>query len=267
MLIDVLLYLATGAAAGLLAGLLGIGGGLIIVAALAWILPARGFAPAHVMHVALATALASIVFTSLSSAYAHWRRGSVIVPSLWRLTPGLLAGGAIGGWIATLLSADTLRLSVAGFCLFAAWRMAFGRAHAGAGEDATPSSPWLAAWGVAIGAISAVVGIGGGSLTVPLLVWYGARPVRAIGTSAACGFAIAVASALGYVIGGENTGAQMPPGSLGYVYLPAVAGIALASVALAPSGVRLAHALSAASLKRVFAVFLLAMGVAVLAAR
>ena len=117
--------------------------------------------------------------------------------------------------------------------------------------------------GIGIGAMSAVVGIGGGSMTVPLLVYLGVVPVRAVGTSAACGFAIAVASAAGFVWGGHAVGAAMPPGSLGFVYLPAALGCAVASVLFAPLGVKLAHALSGEALKRVFAAFLVLMGLAV----
>jgi uncharacterized membrane protein YfcA len=117
--------------------------------------------------------------------------------------------------------------------------------------------------GIGIGVLSAVVGIGGGSMTVPLLVWQGVAPVRAVGTSAACGFAIAVASALGFVYGAHAVGATLPPGSLGFVYLPAALGCAVASVLVAPLGVKLAHALSGDTLKRVFAAFLVLMGVAV----
>ena len=261
-MLEMLLYLLTGAAAGVLAGLLGIGGGVIIVAALVWILPLAGFEGSQVMHVALATALASIVFTSLSSAYAHWKRGGVLWPSVQRLLPGLLLGAWLGAVLATRVPGEVLRWVVAAFCALAAWRMAFAGVRAGSAADTVPRSPWLLAWGGVIGAISALVGIGGGSLTVPLLVWYGARPVRAIGTSACCGFAIAVAGAGGYISGGrELTG--LPAGSWGFVYVPAMLGIAAASVLLAPLGVRLAHALSGPSLKRVFSVFLLLVGVAV----
>ncbi|MBL8300394.1 MAG: sulfite exporter TauE/SafE family protein [Rhodanobacteraceae bacterium] len=264
MLLDIALYLAVGAAAGLLAGLLGVGGGLIIVAALAWLLPLRGFPADHVMHVALATSLASIIFTSLSSARSHWKRGSVLWPSVKALVPGLVIGGLAGAQFASLLPSNVLRFVVAGYCLVAAAQLRYGQVRPGHAETgAAPAGPRLLAAGVAIGVVSALVGIGGGSMTVPLLVWLGVAPVRAVGTSAACGFAIAVASALGFVYGGHAAASGLPTGSLGFVYLPAVAGIALASILVAPLGVRLAHALSGAALKQVFAGFLVLMGIVV----
>lgn len=264
MLLDMALYLAVGSAAGLLAGLLGVGGGLIIVAALAWLLPLRGFPPDHVMHVALATSLASIILTSVSSTRAHWKRGSVLWPSVAALAPGLVIGGLGGAQLASHLSSDVLRLFVAGYCFVAAAQLRYGQVRPGHAETGVaPSGPLMFGAGIAIGIVAALVGIGGGSMTVPLLVWLGVAPVRAVGTSAACGFAIAVASALGFVYGGRSVASGLPPGSLGFVYLPAVAGIALASILVAPQGVRLAHALSGAALKRVFAGFLVLMGLVV----
>jgi uncharacterized protein len=257
MITAVLLYLAVGACAGLLAGLLGIGGGLVIVAVLAWLLPTQGVPVDLAMHAALGTSLATIVLTGLASARAHHRRGSVLWPSVRVLVPGLLIGGAAGALLATRLPGDVLRYGVATFCLLAAVQLAFGQPR-GSGERAdAPRSAGLGVVGLAIGAVSAVVGIGGGSMTVPLLIWLGVAPVRAIGTSAACGVAIAVASATGYALFGPGSAsAAMPSGSIGYVFLPAAAGIAIASVALAPYGTRLAHRLGGPTLRRLFAVLL-----------
>lgn len=256
------LYLALGTIAGLLAGLLGVGGGLVIVATLVWLLPLQGIAETHVMHVALATSLASIVPTGISSTRAHHRRGSVLWPSVRWLVPGLLLGGVIGAAFATLLSGETLRWTVAGFCYLAGLQLAFGQPRGDGIRADAPASPGLAVAGLGIGAISAVVGIGGGSLTVPLLIWLGAAPVRAVGTSSACGVAIALASAAGYIGFGPSPG-TLPTGSVGYVYLPAAVGIALASILVAPLGTRVAHRLSGMALKRVFALFLIAAGTAV----
>jgi uncharacterized membrane protein YfcA len=256
------LYLALGASAGLLAGLLGVGGGLVIVAALAWLLPTQGVPAGQVMHVALATSLASIVLTGLSSARAHAGRGSVLWPTVWRLVPGLIIGGVVGAMFAASLASETLRYVVAGFCLLAGTQLAFGTPRAKVERSDAPVSAWLTAAGGAIGALSAVVGIGGGSLTVPMLVWLGVRPVRAVGTSSACGVAIALSSAASYAL--LVPPAPLLPGSVGYVYLPAAFGIALASVLLAPAGARLAHRLTGPALKRVFAVFLYLVGVSLL---
>lgn len=260
------IYLAVGAAAGVLAGLLGVGGGLIIVAALAFVLPGQGVPPAAVMHVALATSLASILATSLSSTRAHVKRGSVIWPSVWSLVPGLLAGGALGALVASHLPGGALRFGVAAFCALAGLQLWRGKQAPEGDAGATPRGGLLALAGIAIGALSALVGIGGGSMTVPLLVALGARPVRAVGTSAACGFAIALASAAGYVFGGHDA-TGLPRGSLGFVYLPAAAGIAVASVLSAPLGAALAHRLRGRHLTRLFAGFLWLMGASLLLSR
>ncbi len=258
-------YLALGACAGLLAGLLGVGGGLVIVAVLAHALPGQGVAPANVMHVALATSLASIVLTGLSSARSHHLRGSVLWPSVRWMVPGLLVGGLLGAGVASLLAGATLRYAVAVFCLLAAAQLAFGTPRGGVERSTAPVGFGLVGAGLVIGALSAVVGIGGGSMTVPLLVWLGVVPVRAVGTSAACGVAIGLASAAGYATLGPPAG-SLPAGSLGYIYLPAAAAIAVASVACAPLGARIAHRLSGPALKRLFALLLLAVGVSLLTA-
>jgi uncharacterized protein len=264
MMLALFMYLALGAFAGVLAGLLGVGGGLVIVAALAWLLPLQGIADEHVMHAALGTSLATIILTGLSSTRSHHRRGSVMWPSVRWLVPGLLIGGLAGALVATRIDGDLLRYGVAAFCLLAAAQLAFGQPRAGGSHEAPPDSPLLAAAGLVIGVVSAIVGIGGGSMTVPLLVWLGSPPVRAVGTSAACGVAIGLASATGYALRGPATGG-MPPGSLGFVYLPAAAGVAAASVLFAPWGARLAHRLSGRALKRVFAGLLVAVGGSLLA--
>ncbi|MFO0030445.1 MAG: sulfite exporter TauE/SafE family protein [Pseudomonadota bacterium] len=258
-------FLAIGAAAGLLAGLLGVGGGLVIVAALAWILPGQGVPPGAVIHVALATSLATILATSLSSTRAHLARGSVMWPTVRALVPGLLVGGAAGALVADRLPDLVLRLGVAAFCFAAAIQLATRRVVADGDAGTVPAGRSLTLWGGMIGAVSALVGIGGGSMTVPLLIRFGALPVRAVGTSAACGFAIALASAAGYAWGGRDA-ADLPAATWGYIHLPAAAAIAAASVLLAPAGAALAHRLRGPVLARVFAGFLVLMGTAVLAA-
>jgi hypothetical protein len=257
------LYLALGACAGLLAGLLGVGGGLVIVAALAALLPAQGVPADSVMHVALATSLTSIILTGLSSARAHHARGSVAWRSVAWLTPGLLLGGVLGAALAGQLSGEVLRIAVAIFCLLAAAQMSVGTPRPERVGNQPAVGVGMSAAGVGIGSLSALVGIGGGSLTVPLLVWLGLPPVRAVGTSSACGVAIGLASAIGYASLGPEPG-TLPTGSVGYVYLPAAGGIALASIICAPLGAWLAHRLDGPSLKRIFALLLLAVGVSLL---
>ena len=252
-------YLLLGACAGVLAGLLGIGGGLVLVGALAWLLPRHGVPADAAMHVALASSLASIVLTAASSARAHHKRGSVLWPTVAWMVPGVLLGGWLGSRFAIALDDGVLRWCVAGYCWLVALQMILSKTP-GAGDAAVvPRGPGYTAAGTGIGIVSAIVGIGGGSLTVPLLVWRGVAPVRAVGTSSACGIFIGLGSALGYALQAPADALRLP-GAIGYVYLPAAAGVAVASVLAAPYGTRLAHALSGVALKRVFAVFLMLVG-------
>ena len=257
MPIEWLLYPALGLAAGLLAGLLGVGGGLVLVAALVLILPGQGVPASAAMHAALATSLASVVITSLASARAHAARGSVAWPSVCWLVPGLLVGGWLGSAVATRLPGDSLKLFVVGYCVLAAVQLLVGMPRAHHADADPPRGAGLALAGIAIGAESALVGIGGGSMTVPLLIMLGLAPVRAVGSSSACGVAIGLAAAAGYATHGPAVG--MPAGSLGYVFLPAAIGISLTSAWMAPRGAALAHRIGGLALRRVFALFLLAM--------
>jgi uncharacterized membrane protein YfcA len=255
VLISLLLFLALGVIAGVLAGLLGVGGGLVLVAALVWLLPTVGVPQEAAMHAALASSLASIVLTAAASARAHHRRGSVLWPTVAWMVPGLLIGGWLGSGVAVRIDGDVLRWVVAIYCLLAAAQLTFGGPRgAGAGAVSAPQGAAMTAAGVGIGAVSAVVGIGGGSMTVPLLVWRGVVPVRAVGTSSACGVAIGLASAVGYALHAPD--GALPQFALGYVYLPAAVGVAAASVLAAPYGTQLAHKLDGQTLMRVFAGFL-----------
>ena len=250
-----------GVVAGILAGLLGVGGGLVLVAALVWLLPLHGVPPEAVVHAALATSLASIVLTALSSAYAHHRRGSVLWPTVRWMLPGLLLGGWLGSLVAVRLDGAVLAWCVAGYCFVAGAQLLFGGTRR-AGGDRAPVGAGMTMAGTVIGAVSAVVGIGGGSITVPLLVWRGVAAVRAVGTSSACGVAIGIGSALGYAL--NAPAGALPDQAIGYVYLPGAIGVAMASVLSAPLGTRLAHAISGPALRRVFAVFLIAVGISLL---
>jgi len=253
------LYPLLGACAGVLAGLLGIGGGLVLVAALAWLLPQQGIPVDAAMHAALASSMASIVLTAASSARSHHRRGSVSWPTVAWMVPGVLLGGWLGSRIAIGLAGDALRWCVAIYCFIVGTQMLLTRAKSGGDARLAPRGPGYSAAGVAIGALSALVGIGGGSMTVPLLVWRGVTPVRAVGTSSACGIFIGIGSALGYALQAP-AGALPLAHSIGYVYLPATIGVAAASMLAAPYGTRLAHALSGDALKRVFALFMMVVG-------
>ncbi|ULQ45107.1 sulfite exporter TauE/SafE family protein [Flagellatimonas centrodinii] len=258
---DWLIFAATGAFAGLLAGLFGVGGGLIMVPILALLLPHLGVAEAVTMQVAIGTSLAVISFTSLSSAAAHQRRGGVDGPVLLRLTPGLLLGAWIGAEVADHLSGALLRNIVGTGALLVAAQMAVGRqptTHHDAARPG-PGTPELFGAGTVIGAAAALIGIGGGSLSVPYLSLRGLTIHRAVGTAAAAGIPIAWGGAFGFIWNGWSV-PGIPSPSLGYVLLPALVGIGLFSIATAPLGARLAHAARPETLKRAFALLLLVIG-------
>lgn len=257
MPIEWLLYPALGIVAGLLAGLLGVGGGLVLVAALALLLPTQGVPAAAAMHAALATSLASVIVTAAASARAHHRRASVLWPTVAWLLPGLLLGSWLGSLLATRLSGASLRMFVISYCLLAALQLSVEWPRPRRLATTAPRGAGLSFTGLLIGAVSALVGIGGGSMTVPVLIWRGVTPVQAVGSSSACGVAIGLAAASGYAFNGHVAG--MPLGSYGYVFLPAAIGITITSMVMAPYGAALAHRLSGVTLKRVFAGFLVAM--------
>jgi uncharacterized membrane protein YfcA len=254
-------FLALGAVAGVLAGLFGIGGGLVIVPALAFLLPIHGFGADKLMHVAIATSLATIVITSMASLGSHHRQGAVQWRTVRSLTPGIVAGTLLGTAIADDLSSVALRGVFAVFLLSVAVQMLLDIRPSAARH--LPGAGGMAATGTVIGLMSALVGIGGGTLTTPFLIWCNVPLRQAIATSAACGLPIAVTGTLGYLLSGLNeTG--MPAYSTGYIYWPAFAGIAMTSVLCAPIGARLTHRVPLAVLKRAFAVLLIAVGLRLL---
>jgi uncharacterized membrane protein YfcA len=253
-----IIYLLLGAVAGTLAGLLGVGGGLIIVPVLALVYRHSGVDEALIMHLAIGTSLATIVMTSISSVRAHHRRGAVLWPVVWRLTPGIVLGALLGAALADALESLWLQRFFGIFELFVAVQMAAGLKPAP--HRALPRTVGMLGSGGVIGAVSAIVGIGGGTLTVPFLSWCNVAMRNAVATSAACGLPIAMAGALGFVLTGLDA-EDLPAWSTGYVYWPAFLGIVIASVAFAPLGAALAHRLPAAGLKRAFAVLLAIIGI------
>lgn len=260
---SIAIYLITGAASGLLAGLFGVGGGLIIVPALAWLLPRQGVGDAAMMQTAIGTSLAVIGLTSLSSMRAHHARRGVLWPVFWRLAPGIVAGSLLGAWIAHGLSGAALKRVVGfGALLISLQMMLDPKPKA---ERELPGGGVLAAVGAVIGGLSALIGIGGGSLTVPFLSACRVDMRQAVGTSAACGVPIAWAGALGFALNGLGVVGRAP-WSIGYVDLAAFAGIAVTSVFTAPLGARLAHGLPPKLLKRSFAGFLAFVGLRMLLA-
>jgi uncharacterized membrane protein YfcA len=258
MLETLSLYLAFGALAGTLSGLFGIGGGVVIVPFLSWQLVALGFPERSIMVVAVATSLATIVVTSVSAVYSHHRRGAVDWGTVAKLAPGILVGSLLGSIIADLLPVPVFKLIFAGFLLFVALRM-LTTARGASRKSWFPSSLGYGLAGLAIGSLSAMLGIGGGTMTVPYLAKCRYSMRHAVAISSACGFPIALAGVTGYIVLGWNR-SELPALSLGYIYLPAFAGIVVTSVLFAPLGAWLAHSLPTVRLKRLFALALLAIG-------
>lgn len=261
-MLDWLVYLGLGAFAGTVAGLLGVGGGLIIVPVLAIVFAQQGVSAEHLMHLAVGTSLATIVPTSISSVAAHHRRGAVLWEVFRRLLPGIVVGAIAGALLAKFLNTAVLRTTFGVFELLVAAQLALDIKPAPHRDLPGPAA--MAAAGTVIGSVSAVLGIGGGTLTVPFLVWCNTEVRKAVATSSACGLPIAVAGGVGFVLTGWGVTGILPPLSLGFVYLPALLGISIASVLFAPLGARLAHWLAPQVLKRVFAFFLAALGIRML---
>lgn len=250
----VLVYLLLGSAAGLLAGLLGVGGGIVLVPGLLLVFAVQGIDSPAIVHTAIATSLACIVFTALSATRAHHKRGAVDWAIVLRMTPGLMLGAGLGTLLADALSGVVLQRVFGALAMLIALRLLVPSATPNGRFD-LPNAPGLAAAGGLIGAVSSLIGIGGGSLTVPFLAACRVVMVRAVATSSACGLPLAVAGTLGYAITGLDAPETLP-GSAGYVLLPAAACIVVASMSCAPLGARLAHRLPANGLKRCFGVLL-----------
>jgi uncharacterized membrane protein YfcA len=254
--LDLIGFLTTGVLAGLLAGLFGVGGGVIVVPALILIFGHLGIGGDWVAHLAVGSSLAAIVGTGAASAAAHHRRGGVRWDLVARLAPGIVLGAWAGAALAGHLPEPWLRRVFALFLVYVGVTM-LARARGGESRP-LPDAMGLAAMGGVIGAVSALVGIGGGTLTVPYLSARALSLRQAVGTSAACGIPIALAGAVGFVtVGWGREG--LPDWSSGFVYWPAVGLILLASVPSAPWGARLAHRLPVDTLRRAFAGLLLVM--------
>jgi uncharacterized membrane protein YfcA len=258
MLILLFSCLLAGAFAGLSAGLLGIGGGIVVVPVLIVVFESQGFAPETLTHMAIATSLAAIVCTSFSSVQGHWRAGSIDLVLLRALALGLVPGVLLGVVLASVLDGTWLRGLFGLFaCVFALRMWA---------SSEQPASVWslsrrtLPAFGVAVGAVSALLGIGGGTVTVPLLTRFGIDMRHCIGTAAAVGLPISVVGMLANIwVGLAEPG--RPEWSLGYVYAPALIGISLASVPFARVGVKLSQRLPVKVLQQIFALLLLVVGI------
>lgn len=260
-LYPLLLFLLLGGIVGIIAGLFGVGGGLIIVPALIWGLPVVGVSPSHVTHIAVGTSLATIVVTSIAAIGAHQKRDAVLWRKVGVLTPGILLGAWLGGMLAGALEGDMLQRVYGIFAILVGLHLYFQMQAKAGGFSAGAILTSLV--GAVIGLISALVGIGGGTMTVPFLYLTGVEMRKAVATSSACGLPIAVSGTLSFIFVGWGL-EGLPAGSSGYVYWPVALIIVIASTLFAPLGVALAHRLPGDYLKRVFAVFLVLIGGALL---
>lgn len=250
----IVFYLGLGVFAGLLGGMLGVGGGIVVVPALIWIFKQEGVQADVLTHLAIGTSLAAIIFTSLSAIRAQQKRGAIDWAVVRMLVPATLIGGLVSGYLAGFIPAATLKMIFSIFLLAVSLQLL---------AKWQPASHWTlpgpkALWGVGlgIGSLSAMMGIGGGTISVPFLHACNVDMKRAIAISTTLGFPIALFGAAGFVLSGWHH-AGLPAWSFGYVDLPALLAVGATSMAVAPLGVRLAHHLPVARLKRAFGMLLL----------
>ena len=244
-------YAAIGAAVGFFAGMLGIGGGAIMVPLLVMLFEAQGLPKTHILHLAVGTGMATILFTSVASVRAHAARGAIRWDIAGRITPGILLGGVFGSWIASFIPTAAFAAIFTAVIYVAATNMLLDRKPKPSRE--APGFAGMTVFGFVVSAVSAFTAIGGAFMTVPFMLWCNVPLLQAIGTAAAIGFPIALSGTVGFVATGlRETG--LPPYSVGFVYLPALAGIVVLSMLMAPVGAAAAHRLPTLWLKRIFAV-------------
>lgn len=251
-------YLALGAVAGFLGGMFGIGGGTVMVPFLVMLFDAQHFPENQVLHLALGTGMACIIFTALASLRKHHQHGAVNWHVVRQITPGIFLGTALGALSVLNISPRFLLGFFACFVYFAAIQMLLNlRPHA---ERALPGRLGMSSMGIVTGWLSSLVSIGGGTLIVPFLLWCNVPLRHAIGTASAIGLPIALGGSIGYVLTGLSLDpATLPAHTLGFVFLPALLGLSTASVLTAPMGARAAHRLPVDTLRKVFALVLLAL--------
>ncbi|MGH8669256.1 MAG: sulfite exporter TauE/SafE family protein [Burkholderiales bacterium] len=257
-----LAYLPLGAAVGFLAGLLGIGGGAVMVPMLVLVFTAQGFPAQHILHAALGTAMATIMFTSISSMRAHHAHGAVDWSIARAMAPGILAGSFCAALAAGFIATRPLAVMFTALVFYAATQILFDLRPKNARELPGPAGVFGA--GALIGGVSSLLAAGGAFLCIPFLAWCSVPLRRAIGTAAAVGLPIALAGTAGYMLQGMRA-QGLPAGSLGYVYLPALVLVAGASMLAAPWGARVAHRLPVRRLRIVFALLLYAVAARMLA--
>jgi len=249
-----LAYLLLGLLIGFFAGLLGLGGGVVLVPLLVFLFDLQHFPTDRLVHLALGTSLASIVFTNLSSVRAHHVRGSVRWEIVRDVAPSVVVGTLLGTFFADRLSSRYLAIIFTLFVSYASLQLWLDRNPKPTRQ--LPGKWGLALGGVILGAVSSLVGVAGGVITIPLLMRCNVPIRNCIGTAAAIGLPICIGGAAGYIVTGFNK-THLPPLTLGYVYLPALLGLVVGSFMTVPYGAHIAHRISAGGLKRIFAIVLL----------
>jgi uncharacterized membrane protein YfcA len=255
LLSDILMLMLCGSISGFLAGLLGIGGGMILVPFMILVFNHLGFSQEVIVHMAIATGMCTILFTTSSAIWAHHKHGSIDWKLVAALSPGMIFGGLIGGSeLFEALKTSWLSLFFAVFIVYTSIQMLLNKKPK-AGRD-LPGALGLFSFGGFAGALASLVGAGGAFITVPFMLWCNVKPHTAMATSSGLGLPVAAAATLGYMYGSWGN-PNLPAGSMGFVYLPAVACIVVVSIFTAPFGAKLARKLDIAQLKRVFGVMLL----------
>jgi len=260
---EIFIYCAIfGVFSGVISGLIGVGGGIVIVPFLAWLFTLYGMPAETIMQTAVATSLATIIITSIAAVYAQHKRGAVMWPVLWTLTPGIAVGAWFGADLAHYLTSNIMEIVFGSFLLLNGLRMAFTlkpKPH-----RKLPSTAPLFISGSIIGCFSTLVGIGGGAIVVPYMAWHNVVMKKAIAMGSACGLPIAIFGAISFMIIGLDA-SNLPESNIGYINIPAFCGIGLTTLFSTTLGVHFAHTLPTEILKKVFAVILLTVGVKMLA--
>jgi uncharacterized membrane protein YfcA len=250
----VIYYLVLGLFIGYFSGLLGIGGGLIMVPVLTFMFEAQHFPANNILHLALGTSMATIIFTSISSTKQHHAYGAVSWKTVRYMTPGILLGTLLGAWIISFVANIYLTLFFVVFVYLSASQMLLG--FKPNSTRISPERKGAMIAGMVIGAVSSIVSIGGGVLSVPYLLWHQLSLRHAIATSAAIGFPIAIGGTIGYVINGYLGGVDLPVNSLGYLYLPALIWLVIGTMLTAPLGAQTTHLMPLKRLRQIFALVL-----------
>jgi uncharacterized membrane protein YfcA len=255
------IYVLTGIFAGVVGGMLGLGGGIVIVPVLHFVFAQQQFPSSVLMHIAVTTSLATIIATSISATYAHHKKQAVLWPVVNRFAPGILIGTGLGALVADSLSSNILRITFGLFEILVAIQIWFELKPKA--QVTLPGTIGMVGSGTGIGMLSTLLGIGGGTLTVPFLLWCNVNIRNAVAVSSACGFPIAVAGTTALIIAGWDS-TELPVHAISYLYWPAALIIMTMTVFFAPLGARLAHYLPVRTLKRFFSILLLVVGIRML---